>query len=163
VHEPFGKVADRTDKIIRALGTGREAYGLVHGDLHLGNVLFVGGEARAIDFDDCGYGPWVYDFAVTLANQWKSRDWPDLRDAFCAGYAAERELPDLADLEMICAGRLVSLGLWLAGLAESGPQARKMFERFLPSVEAGVRRFSERPAGRSKGPRPGRPGPRSRR
>jgi Ser/Thr protein kinase RdoA (MazF antagonist) len=31
--------------------------GLIHADLHVENVLFHRGVARAIDFDDCGWGP----------------------------------------------------------------------------------------------------------
>lgn len=48
------------------LGERSATFGLIHADLHLDNVLFAGGEARPIDFDDCGLGHWLYDIAVTL-------------------------------------------------------------------------------------------------
>lgn len=41
-------------------------YGLIHGDLHGGNVVFAEGEPRAIDFGRCGYGFYLYDLAAAL-------------------------------------------------------------------------------------------------
>ncbi|MCP3914583.1 MAG: phosphotransferase [bacterium] len=43
-----------------------EHFGLVHADLHEGNKLFVGDEARPIDFGCCGFGYWLYDLAEGL-------------------------------------------------------------------------------------------------
>ena len=45
--------ADRIRTVMQALGTGRDAYGLIHADLHFSNVLFAKGRAVPIDFDDC--------------------------------------------------------------------------------------------------------------
>ena len=39
---------------------------LIHADLHFGNIIWTGGEALPIDFDDCGRGFHLYDLAVTL-------------------------------------------------------------------------------------------------
>jgi Ser/Thr protein kinase RdoA (MazF antagonist) len=66
---------------------------LIHGDLHQENYLFGAGEARAIDFDDCGWGDPLFDLAVTL---WEIEDRPDheqLREALLDEYAAQRPLP----------------------------------------------------------------------
>ncbi len=38
------------------LGAQPGMFGLIHGDLHYENFLFHKGTARAIDFDDCGWG-----------------------------------------------------------------------------------------------------------
>jgi len=51
----------------RTLAEETGAFGLIHGDLHHENFLFHRGEARAIDFDDCGWGFHLYDLAVTLS------------------------------------------------------------------------------------------------
>jgi len=40
--------------------------GLVHADLHHGNVLLHGEEWTAIDFDDCAYGSYAFDLAMPL-------------------------------------------------------------------------------------------------
>ncbi len=50
----------------RELGAQPDTFGLIHADLHQENYLFHGGMARAIDFDDCGWGFYLYDLAVTL-------------------------------------------------------------------------------------------------
>lgn len=43
--------------------------GLIHADMHFGNFLLKkGGEVSAIDFDDCGYGFYVYELAVPLTH-----------------------------------------------------------------------------------------------
>ena len=53
-------------------GKGSNVYGLIHADLGTkANVLFHKGEARAIDFDDSGYGYWMYDLTTPLY------DWED--------------------------------------------------------------------------------------
>ena len=50
------------------MGRGKGVYGLIHADLGLAdNVAFHAGEAKIFDFDDCGFGYWVFDFAVTLS------------------------------------------------------------------------------------------------
>jgi Ser/Thr protein kinase RdoA (MazF antagonist) len=51
----------------RELGASPDVFGLIHSDLHQENYLFHRGRVRAIDFDDCGWGHFVYDLAVTLS------------------------------------------------------------------------------------------------
>jgi Ser/Thr protein kinase RdoA (MazF antagonist) len=75
----------------RALGQGPETFGLIHGDLHQGNYLFHGDQVRAIDFDDCGYGYYLYDMAVTLSEVNWRKDTPALRKSFLAGYRRVRD------------------------------------------------------------------------
>lgn len=74
-----------------ALAPGTE--GLVHGDLHQENYLFTGSGIAAIDFDDCGRAPYVYDLAVTLSEvrHFGDRE-PALRAALLAGYREVRTL-----------------------------------------------------------------------
>jgi Ser/Thr protein kinase RdoA (MazF antagonist) len=96
----------------RQLGQEPDTFGLIHGDLHQENYLFHQGQVRAIDFDDCGYGYYLYDMAVTLFNVRFRDNTPLLRERFIAGYrsirplAAEHEqyldiFMDLRDLQMM--------------------------------------------------------------
>src|SRR4029450_890805 len=64
-----------------ALANDGGVHGLIHGDLHHKNVLFHRGEARAIDFDDCGWGFHLYDLAVTLSELEDRPRYGELRDA----------------------------------------------------------------------------------
>lgn len=68
--------------------------GLQHADLHYENVLFTTGSGiAAIDFDDCGFGPYVYDLAVILTEMWGRADYAALRSALFDGYRTVRPLP----------------------------------------------------------------------
>jgi Ser/Thr protein kinase RdoA (MazF antagonist) len=78
----------------RTLANETGAFGLIHGDLHYENVLFHRGEARAIDFDDCGWGFHLYDLAVTLSELEDRPRYDQLRDALLEAYAQVRPVPD---------------------------------------------------------------------
>ncbi|MFC4427109.1 phosphotransferase enzyme family protein [Deinococcus navajonensis] len=65
---------------------------LLHGDLHQGNYLFAEAAAGAIDFDDCLFGPALYDLAATLAHLSLPDQDGSLAAAFLAGYEDVRPL-----------------------------------------------------------------------
>jgi phosphotransferase family enzyme len=96
------------------LGEGADSFGLIHADLHLGNALFWGDEVRVIDFDDCGFGYWLYDIAVSLWELRHRNDYEQFRSALIDGYTRHRPLPpgDLAHLDDFIATRDVAFGLW---------------------------------------------------
>jgi Ser/Thr protein kinase RdoA (MazF antagonist) len=71
-----------------------DAFGLLHGDLHYENVLFKDSAARAIDFDDCGWGFFLYDLAVALREVEDRPEYDRLQDALLEGYAGVRPLPE---------------------------------------------------------------------
>ena len=80
-------------RVMTDLGEGAGEFGLIHADLHLGNVLFWRGEVRVIDFDDCGFGYWLYDIAVALWELRYRTDYEDFRSALIEGYTQHRPLP----------------------------------------------------------------------
>lgn len=63
---PFQAVSQEAKRAMQSLGKGPDAYGLIHSDLYPENVLFKGGKAYPIDFEDCGYGYWMWDIVVAL-------------------------------------------------------------------------------------------------
>jgi Ser/Thr protein kinase RdoA (MazF antagonist) len=99
----------------RALAEEPDAVGLIHGDLHYENVLFRGGEARAIDFDDCGWGLELYDLAVTLSELEGRPRYGELREALLDGYARIRRLPDdhVTHLAALALLRRLQLLVWI--------------------------------------------------
>jgi Ser/Thr protein kinase RdoA (MazF antagonist) len=79
-----------TRKLVEAQG----AFGLIHGDLHYENVLYRGGEACAIDFDDCGWGFHLYDVAVTLSELEGRPRYDELHNALLEAYEQRCPLPE---------------------------------------------------------------------
>lgn len=94
------------------LGVSR---GIIYADLHYENFLFHGGEALAIDFDDCGWGAHVHDFAVPLSELDDQSDSEALRYALLDGYAHQRALPNGYDdhLGALAIVRRVQLIIWI--------------------------------------------------
>lgn len=115
--------AARLHALIEAFGRGHECWGLVHGDLHPWNLLFVRGAAGAIDFTDCGMGHHAMDLAATLqylryplaGNHDHRRQYTRLRDALLRGYAAESTpAPDLdRQVSVLVTARLFLTLAWI--------------------------------------------------
>lgn len=104
----------------RAIGHMPDVFGLIHGDLHQWNYLFHQGQVRAIDFDDCGYGHYLYDMAVTLYNiNWRD-DAAALRAAFLAGYRQVRPLSAAHEqhLDIFMALRDLQMMIWAIEMRE---------------------------------------------
>jgi Ser/Thr protein kinase RdoA (MazF antagonist) len=78
--------------VLKDLGEGPDTFGLIHADLHQWNYLFDHGQVGAIDFDDCGFGHWLYDLSVTLYCLRSHPDFDALRRAFLAGYRSTHSL-----------------------------------------------------------------------
>jgi Ser/Thr protein kinase RdoA (MazF antagonist) len=91
---------DRVRRAEDVLGDTPEAFGLIHGDLHQGNYVFQHDQVTAIDFDDCGWGHFIYDFAVTLSEVSVLDHYAALRDGLLAGYEQVRALPAGLDLHL---------------------------------------------------------------
>ncbi|MFD2610822.1 phosphotransferase enzyme family protein [Paenibacillus gansuensis] len=64
-------------------------YGLIHADLHNGNVVFRGNEPYAIDFGRCGFGFHLYDIAQSIMGLL-----PHQRELFLDGYKQVRKMDD---------------------------------------------------------------------
>jgi Ser/Thr protein kinase RdoA (MazF antagonist) len=132
----FGQVATRMERVMTRLGDDGGQAGLIHADLHLGNALFWRDEVRVIDFDDCGFGYWLYDIAVAL---WELRDRDDYAQFLAAlieGYTRHRPLPPggLAHLDDFIATRDVAFALWFTGTAQVNPAFRADLEEVLENT-----------------------------
>jgi Ser/Thr protein kinase RdoA (MazF antagonist) len=114
----LGEVADRVQAALTQLGTSPQAHGLVHADLHLGNVLDHHGQARPLDFDDAAWGHYAMDLAITV----DSVPQP-LHPVLLGGYQAVQPLPDgyQEHAAALLAGRRLFLATFL--LASGLPAA----------------------------------------
>lgn len=77
----------------RELGAQPGTLGLIHGDLHYENFLFHLGAAQAIDFDDCGWGFYLYDLAATSWELEGRAEYDGMRRAPLDEYSRVRPLP----------------------------------------------------------------------
>ena len=115
----FYKARGRIHEQLRLLTTDSASYGLIHADLHPRNVIVHKEELQAIDFDDAGYGWYVYDLAVALREFVDHERYDQFRDALLDGYRARRSLPDVEALLplFLCVRGLISIG-WAAARPE---------------------------------------------
>lgn len=123
--QAFSFVAGRMRQVMDDWGQGTEVFGLIHGDMAVdANLLFWHGEARAIDFDDSGFGYWVFDLAVALDACWDRPDYPRFRQALLDGYAEFRALPreQAEQIELFLAALQVYWNLWATGGTHLYPQ-----------------------------------------
>jgi Ser/Thr protein kinase RdoA (MazF antagonist) len=120
-----------------------DAIGLIHSDLHLGNVLFYDGEARAIDFDDCGFGYWAYDFAAPLVDSWHGEQFDGFRDALLDGYSRVRQVPEgqVGHLDTLIAARIARLALWATARAQAHPSFRQQLDDWWGWASGHFRQF----------------------
>ena len=113
-------VLERVRAAEQILGQGKEAFGLIHADLHFNNLLFGRDAVRAIDFDDCGFGPRLFDLGVMLSAILGWPEYRSLRAGLLAGYRRVRPLPveHEALVDSMIAARQIQDALWLL---DSGP------------------------------------------
>jgi len=128
----FHEVTMRVEKIMEDWGKGPDVYGLIHTDLGTkANVLFHGREARAIDFDDAGFGYWMYDLVMPLADWEGESVWPTYRDALLEGYMATRSMPEeqLSQLELFQAAYRATEVFWGTAVLTRHPDSTDWLER----------------------------------
>lgn len=121
--QPFLTVSQEAKQAMEALGKDAEAYGMIHADLYPENVLYKAGKACPIDFEDCGFGYWMWDIAVALCKWAWEQDWERLRDAFYEGYAQVRVLPAVqwALLDLFLATQFATMVLWSSAFLKHDP------------------------------------------
>ncbi len=112
---------------LAAYGKGEDRFGLVHADLRLANLLVDGDRLSLIDFDDCGFSWFLYDFAAAISFIEHDPQVPALEAAWLEGYRESRTLgaADEAMLPVFVMLRRILLTAWIASHAET-PTAEAM-------------------------------------
>lgn len=119
----FQKVSNTIQERLNLFGKSSEHFGLIHSDLRLDNILLDYGQYKVLDFDDCGYGWYLFDLAVTFNSiEYKSSrssilklSSSDLIQSWLEGYRKVRYLSKKEELEIptfIMLRRLMSIG-WM--------------------------------------------------
>ncbi len=112
---------------LHTFGMSPERFGLVHADLRLANLLVDGDTLRVIDFDDCGFSWFMYDFAAAVSFIEHEPTMPTLMAAWINGYRNVAPLDDeeVAMIPLFVMLRRILLTAWVASHAEV-PFAREL-------------------------------------
>jgi len=142
-------ILERLDAALRArlaaYGSGNDRFGLIHADLRLANLLVDGTRVWVIDFDDCGFGWFIYDFAAAVSSLEASPSLDAWSAAWVEGYRTVSPLSD-ADVGMIPVFvmlRRLMLVAWLSTHAET-PTAAAVGPGYTEATVELARRFLSR-------------------
>ncbi|MET0315140.1 MAG: phosphotransferase [Hansschlegelia sp.] len=113
----------RTD----AYGAAPARFGLIHADLRLANLLVDGDRLSVIDFDDCGFSWFMYDFAAAVSFMEHDPFIPELLDAWLDGYRTVAAVApeDAAMMPTFLLLRRILLTAWIASRSDA-PMAQAM-------------------------------------
>ncbi len=96
----FGRTVDLIGRRLSVYGEAADRFGLIHGDLRLANLLMDGNAVKVIDFDDCGFGWYMYDAATPLSFYEHEPQVPELLEAWKAGYRRVSALSKIDEIEI---------------------------------------------------------------
>lgn len=111
----LGRAADLMERRLARFGQGADRFGLIHSDVRLANLLADGDALSVIDFDDCGFGWFLFDFATAVSFIEHEPRVPGLLDALVTGY--RRVVPlaaeDEAEIPTFVLLRRLQLVAWV--------------------------------------------------
>jgi len=115
----LGRAAALIGERLRRFGTGPERFGLIHADMRLANLLVNGPDIQVIDFDDCGFGWFLFDLGAALSFIEHDPRVPALCAAWVRGYRRELTLPaaDAAEIPTFILLRRLQLVAWVGSHA----------------------------------------------
>lgn len=131
VEAVLARVEDTVKARLTAFGQGPERYGLIHADMRLANLLIGERGTRLIDFDDCGMGWFLYDFATGISFMEDHPKVPALREAWVRGYRKVRDLSaaEEAEIDSFVMLRRLALLAWIGSHIEA-PEPQELAPDF---------------------------------
>lgn len=117
----FARTVAAIGRRLAAYGKGPDRFGLIHCDLRLANLLVDGAAVKVIDFDDCGFGWFMYDAATPVSFYEHEPQVPALIDSWVRGYRSVAPLPpeDEAEIPTFVMLRRLLLVAWIGSHAET--------------------------------------------
>jgi Ser/Thr protein kinase RdoA (MazF antagonist) len=143
----FQHTVDLIGRRLKAYGKGADRFGLIHCDLRLANLLIDGKSVKVIDFDDCGFGWYMYDAATPVSFYEHEPQVPGLIESWVKGYRKQLALPkeDEVEIPTFIMLRRVLLVAWIASHIEAEfPKSlgAGFTDGTLPLCEDYLRKFS---------------------
>lgn len=111
---------------LRDYGQAPERFNLIHADMRFANLLVTDHATRLIDFDDCGTGWLMYDFAAAVSFIEDDPRRPEFKRAWLKGYREVRPLSeaDADDIDTLVMMRRMALLAWIGSHIDAPePQA----------------------------------------
>jgi Ser/Thr protein kinase RdoA (MazF antagonist) len=129
-------------KLTAAYGETPDRFGLIHADLRCANLLLDGDRLCVIDFDDCGFSWYLFDFAAAISFLETEPYIPELLAAWIAGYRTVAPLSDeqAAIIPVFVMLRRMQLTAWIASHSET-PTAQAMGEAFTDGTVMLAKKF----------------------
>lgn len=133
--ELYSMASEKIMHLLSTLSSDTRNFGMIHADLHNGNIVFHEGVAYPIDFGRCGFGYHLYDIAQSILGLF-----PPQRDLFIKGYQRIRQLEDeyIPKLETFFVMALIEAYSFHAensaetdGLIEEQPYAEAILKAYL--------------------------------
>jgi len=123
-----------------------EGWGLIHADLRPSNIMMHEDNLTVIDFDDCGFGWFLYDFASALSFIEHEPYAPTIAQEWVEGYRDVKELSP-SDVRIACAlsmlRRLTMLGWTTTHRRDALPPA--IWDAQCPGTVEVARRYLDSP------------------
>jgi Ser/Thr protein kinase RdoA (MazF antagonist) len=142
-HEQSTLLHSTVDYMLAVLSTyekNRHTYGIIHADLHPGNVIVTDEMLAVIDFDQVGRGYFCYDIALLMGElRAEGHYFAAFWESFQAGYQEVAPLPYTSDhiLETFALGSdIVFLDAYYNSWT---PEGRAKYGSQLPSVYEAIR------------------------
>lgn len=135
VTDPIRRVLEDVEQRVRlrlaAYGQSQDRFNLIHADMRLANLLVEGDDIRLIDFDDCGFGWFMYDFAAAISFIEDDPMIPQLKAAWLRGYRTIRPLrpQDEAEIDTMIMLRRMALLAWIGSHIDA-PEPQQLADGF---------------------------------
>ncbi|GAB3900497.1 hypothetical protein GCM10027612_62250 [Microbispora bryophytorum subsp. camponoti] len=115
-HAVLARLEAELRRRLERFGKGSDRYGLIHADLRLANLLVDGRAGTSvIDFDDCGFGWYLYDFGAAVSFIEHRPEVPHMAESWVRGYRSLLDLPkeDEAEIWTFIMFRRLLLVAWI--------------------------------------------------
>lgn len=90
----FTQAREQLHDDLSTLSVDPDRFGMIHADLHLGNLMAHAKGLTVIDFDDAGFGWYAHELAVALHATVGTPSYEQARSAMVAGYRKAHRLDD---------------------------------------------------------------------
>lgn len=128
-------VLEKVEAMIRSrlmdFGKAEMRFNLIHADMRLANLLVDGNCTSVIDFDDCGWGWFLYDFAAAISFIEDDPRIPEFKAAWVRGYRSVRAMSfdEEAEIDTFVMLRRMALLAWIGSHIEA-PEPQELAPGF---------------------------------